>query len=120
MPPFPTTPSPPRLTPSSPGMFPTDTLAQTGEYSIFGLERGGNQAAVRERRVGFTLGLFAVATVIAVAYSIEQYLQSRFIGAPLSLRQLVPAQLVFTYTWVLLAPFVMWTARRYPVWREQR
>ena len=55
-----------------------DTLAQTGEYSIFGLTRDVDQAVIRERRVGFAALLFVVATVIAVLYSLERYLYSRW------------------------------------------
>jgi two-component sensor histidine kinase len=96
-----------------------DALARTGEYSIFGLARATDQAVVRERQVGFTLGLFAVATVVAVLYSLERYFYARLIGQPIALSQLVPRELVFTYAWALLAPLVMFVARRYPVWTER-
>jgi Putative regulator of cell autolysis len=95
---------------------PSESLAQTGEYSIFGLARTADQTAMRERQVGFTLLLFAVATVIAVLYSIERYFYSRLVGYPVSLTQLVPAELIFTYGWALLTPPVMFIAKRYPVW----
>jgi signal transduction histidine kinase len=95
-----------------------DALARTGEYSILGLARGADQAAVRERRRGFTVVLFGAATVIAVVYSLARYLASRLTGAPVSLRQLIPANVVATYAWALLAPPVMAVARRYPVWRS--
>jgi two-component sensor histidine kinase len=96
-----------------------DALARTGEYSIFGLTRATDRAVVRERKVSFTLGLFAVATVVAVLYSLERYFYSRLIGEPVALSQLVPRELLFTYTWALLAPLVMYVARRYPVWTER-
>jgi two-component sensor histidine kinase len=97
----------------------TEALAQTGEYSIFGLPRAAEQSLVRERQVGFTVAVFGVATVIALLYSLERYLYSRVVGSPLSLAQLVPAGLVFTYAWALLSPVVMFTAKRYPVWGRQ-
>lgn len=93
----------------------TDALAQTGEYSIFGLTRAVDQSVVRERQVGFTLVLFGVATIIAVMYSIERYFYSRLVGDPVSLTRLVPGELLFTYAWALLTPLVMYMARRYPV-----
>src|SRR3954447_17782988 len=99
-----------RLTP------PTEMLAQTGEYSILGLTRAADQSVVRERQVGFTLVLFGVATIIAVLYSIERYFYSRLVGDPVSLSQLVPGELIFTYAWALLTPAVMYVARRFPVW----
>jgi two-component sensor histidine kinase len=96
-----------------------DPLARTGEYSIFGLARATDRAVVRERKVGFTVGLFAIATVVAVLYSLERYFYSRLIGEPVALSQLVPRELVFTYAWALLAPLVMIVARRFPVWTER-
>ena len=93
-----------------------DGLAKTGEYSIFGLARAGEPPVSPERRVSFALILFAVATVIAVLYSLERYFYRRLLGQPVSLGQLVPAELVFTYLWALLTPLVMWMARRFPVW----
>lgn len=96
-----------------------DALARTGEYSIFGLTRAANQAAMRERKVSFTLGLFGVATIVAVLYSLERYFYSRLIGEPVALSRLVPRELLFTYAWALLAPLVMYVARRYPVWTER-
>jgi two-component system LytT family sensor kinase len=93
-----------------------ETYAQTGEYSILGLTRTADQAVVRERQVGFTLVLFGVATIIAVLYSIERYFYSRLVGDPVSLTQLVPAELLFTYAWALLTPVVMFGAKRFPVW----
>jgi signal transduction histidine kinase len=95
-----------------------DALARTGEYSILGLARGADQAAVRERRVGFTVVLFGAATVIAVVYSLARYVASRLTGSPVSLRELIPGDLISTYAWALLAPPVMAVARRYPVWRS--
>jgi two-component system LytT family sensor kinase len=97
-----------------------ETLAQTGEYSIFGLTRAVDQSVVRGRQVGFTLMLFGIATIVAVLYSIERYFYSRFVGEPVALTQLVPAELIFTYAWALLTPLVMFVARRYPVWGNQR
>ncbi len=97
-----------------------EALAQTGEYSIFGLTRAADQAAVRERQVGFTLVIFGVATIIAVLYSIEQFFYSRLAGTPVSITELVPAELIFTYAWALLTPVVMAVARRFPVWGRQR
>jgi hypothetical protein len=96
-----------------------EALALTGEYSILGLTGAADQAAVRERQVGFTLVLFGVATAIAVLYSIERYFYSRLVGAPVSLTQLVPAELIFTYSWALLTPLVMFGAKRFPVWGQQ-
>lgn len=93
-----------------------DGLAQTGEYSILGLTGTADQTVVRDRKRGFTLILFGVATVIALLYSIERYFYSRLVGYPVSLTQLVPAELIFTYAWALLTPFVMYTAKRFPVW----
>jgi signal transduction histidine kinase len=97
----------------------TDGLAKTGEYSIFGLTRAGEPPVSPERRASFALILFAVATVIAVLYSLERYFYRRLLGQPVALGQLVPAELVFTYIWALLTPLVMWTARRFPVWVAQ-
>src|SRR4051812_36311762 len=98
---------------------PTETIAQTAEYSIFGLTGTADQAVVRERQMGFTIALFGVATIIAVLYSIERYFYSRLVGDPVSLTQLVPAELLFTYAWALLTPLVMASAKRYPVWGHQ-
>ncbi len=97
-----------------------ESFAQTGEYSIFGLTRAADQAAVRERQVGFALVVFGVATIIALLYSVERYFYSRLVGDPVSLARLLPAELLFTYTWALLTPVVMFGARRYPVWGRQR
>jgi signal transduction histidine kinase len=91
-------------------------LAKTGEYSIFGLTRAGEPPVSRERRASFALLIFAVATVVAVLYSLERYFYRRLLGQEVSLGQLVPAELVFTYLWALLTPLVMWMARRFPVW----
>lgn len=98
---------------------PTEALAQTGEYSIFGLTRAVDQSVVRERKVGFTLALFGVATVVAVLYAIERYFYSRLVGDPVSLTRLIPSELIFTYAWALLTPGVMFVARRFPVWGQQ-
>ena len=92
-----------------------EALAQTSEYSIYGLTREVDQALIRERRVGFAAVLFIAATAIAVFYSLERYLYSRWVGEPVSLRSLLPAELVFTYTWALLAPLVMRLAQRFPL-----
>jgi two-component sensor histidine kinase len=97
-----------------------DPIAQTGEYSIFGLTHAVEQSVVRERQMGFALMLFGVATIIAVLYSFERYFYSRLVGAPLALAQLVPAELIFTYAWALLTPMVMFIARRYPVRGHQQ
>ena len=43
---------------------------------------------------------------------------ARLIGDPVALSRLVPRELVFTYAWALLAPLVMYVARRYPVWTQ--
>jgi len=104
-------PPPSSLTPPSP-----EALAQTGEYSIFGLTRAGEPALLRERRVNFALIIFAIATVVAVLYSLERYFYRQLLGQQVSLGQLVPAELVFTYIWALLTPLVMWMGRRFPVW----
>ena len=93
-----------------------DSIAQTGEYTIFGLARSVDESVMRERRIGFTLILFGVATIIAVLYSAERFAYSRFTGAPMSLRSLLPAELIFTYAWALLTPPVMVVAKRFPVW----
>lgn len=92
-----------------------DTFAQTGEYSILGLTGNADQSAIRERQVGFTLVLFGVATAIGLLYSIERYFYSRLVGYPVSLTQLVPAELIFTYAWAILTPVVMYVAKRFPV-----
>ena len=92
-----------------------ETAAQTSEYSIYGLTREVDQALIRERRVGFAAVLFVAATAIAVLYSFERYLYSRWVGEPVSLRSLLPAELVFTYAWALLAPLVMRLAQRFPL-----
>ena len=115
----------PRPTPNRPHVLSrtpiaNESLAQTGEYSIFGLTRTIDSAIVRERQVGFTLVLFGVATLIAVLYSIERYFYSRLVGQPVSLSQLMPAELVFTYGWALMAPAVMFVARRFPVWSHDQ
>jgi two-component sensor histidine kinase len=96
--------------------LPQDSIAQTGEYTIFGLARSVDQSVMRERRISFTLILFGVATIIAVLYSAERYAYSRFVGEALSLRNLLPAELIFTYAWALLTPPVMMIAKRFPVW----
>ena len=93
-----------------------DGLAKTGEYSIFGLTRAGEPPVSRERRASFALIIFAIATVVAVLYSLERYFYRRLLGQEVSLGQLVPAELIFTYLWALLAPLVMWMGRRFPVW----
>jgi len=93
-----------------------DGLAKTGEYSIFGLTRAGEPPVSRERRASFALILFAIATVVAVLYSLERYSYRRLLGQEVSLGQLVPSELVFTYLWALLTPLVMWMGRRFPVW----
>ena len=92
-----------------------EALAQTSEYSIYGLTRDVDQAVMRERRVGFAAILFIAATVIAVLYSLERYLYSRWVGEPVSLRSLLPAELIFTYAGALLAPLVMRLAQRFPL-----
>src|SRR4051812_9682060 len=97
-----------------------EPFAQTGEYSILGLTRSADQSLVRERQVGFTIVLFGVATVIALLYSIERYFYSRLVGDPVSLTELVPAELIFTYAWALLTPVVMYGAKRFPVWGQHR
>jgi len=89
--------------------------AKTSEYSIYGLTREVDQALVRERRAGFAAVLFIAATAIAVLYSLERYLYSRWVGEPVSLRSLLPAELIFTYSWALLAPVVMRLAQRFPL-----
>src|SRR5262249_35181166 len=93
-----------------------DGLARTGEYSIFGSGPPGEKAAFRERRVSFALIIFAIATVVAVLYSLERYFYRKLLGQPVSLGQLVPSELVFTYIWALLTPLVLWMGRRFPVW----
>jgi len=93
-----------------------DGLAKTGEYSIFGLARAGEPPISRERRASFALIIFAIATVVAVLYSLERYFYRRLLGQEVSLGQLVPAELIFTYLWALLTPLVMWMGRRFPVW----
>ena len=93
-----------------------DGLAKTGEYSIFGLTRAGEPPVSRERRASFALIIFAIATVVAVLYSLERYFYRRLLGQEVSLGQLVPAELIFTYLWALLTPLVMWMGRRFPVW----
>ena len=98
-----------RMTPPA-----ADALAQTGEYSIFGLTRAEDQTVIRERQIGFTLLLFGVATVIALLYSVERYFYSRLVGDPVSLTQLVPAELIFTYAWALLTPLVMYRRQALP------
>jgi two-component system, LytTR family, sensor kinase len=102
---------------SSPASGPVaDGLAKTGEYSIFGLTRAGEPPVSRERRASFALIIFAIATVVAVLYSLERYFYRRLLGQEVSLGQLVPSELVFTYLWALLTPLVMWMGRRFPVW----
>ena len=93
-----------------------DGLAKTGEYSIFGLARAGEPPISRERRASFALIIFAIATVVAGLYSLERYFYRRLLGQEVSLGQLVPAELVFTYLWAVLTPLVMWMGRRFPVW----
>ena len=53
---------------------------------------------------------------MAVLYSLERYSYRRLLGQEVSLGQLVPSELVFTYLWALLTPLVMWMGRRFPVW----
>src|SRR5215813_73141 len=74
-----------------------DSIAQTGEYTIFGLARAVDESVMRGRRIGFTLILFGVATVIALLYSAERYAYSRFTGETISVRSLLPVELIFTY-----------------------
>jgi len=92
-----------------------EALAQTSEYSIYGLTRDVDEAVMRERRVGFAAVLFVAATAIAVLYSLERYLYSRWVGEPVSLRSVLPAELIFTYAGALLAPLVMRFAQRFPL-----
>jgi signal transduction histidine kinase len=101
---------------SPPPIALADGLAKTGEYSIFGLTRAGEPPVSRERRASFALIIFAIATVVAVLYSLERYFYRRLFGQEVSLGQLVPSELVFTYLWALLTPLVMWMGRRFPVW----
>jgi two-component sensor histidine kinase len=108
----------PSGSPAVPPMI--ETLAHTGEYTIFGLTRAVDRAVVRERRVGFTIVVLGVATFIAGLYSLERYFYSRLVGDPVALAQLVPAELIFTYAWALLTPLVMFVAKRFPVWGRQR
>jgi len=93
-----------------------DGLAKTGEYSIFGLARAGEPPVSPERRASFAIIIFAIATVVAVLYSLERYFYRRLLGQEVSLGQLVPAELVFTYLWALLTPLVMRMGRHFPVW----
>src|SRR5262245_16274466 len=93
-----------------------DALARTGEYSIFGLKRAEEPTLARDRRMSFAVVSFGIATIVAVLYSVERYFQQRLLGQPVSLAQIVPAELVFSYIWALLAPLVMWSGRRFPVW----
>jgi len=58
----------------------SDGLAKTGEYSIFGLTRAGEPPVSRERRASFALIIFAIATVVAVLYSLERYFYRRLLG----------------------------------------
>ncbi len=102
--------------PSTPPASLADGLAKTGEYSIFGLARAGEPPVSPERRASFALIIFAIATIVAVLYSLERYFYRRLLGQEVSLGQLVPAELVFTYLWALLTPVVMWMGRRFPVW----
>src|SRR5690349_21860492 len=102
--------------PSTPVASLADGLAKTGEYSIFGLTAAGGPPVSRERRASFALIIFAIATVVAVLYSLERYFYRRLLGQEVSLGQLVPAELVFTYLWALLTPLVMWMGRHFPVW----
>lgn len=95
------------------------SFAQTGEYSILGLTRAADQAVIRERHLAFVLLVFAIATIVALLYSTERYFYSRLVGDPVSVAQLVPAVLIFTYAWALLTPMVMFTARGFPVWGRQ-
>jgi two-component system, LytTR family, sensor kinase len=99
------------VSPSAP-----DPLARTGEYSIFGLKRAEAPTVTRDRRMSFAVVSFGIATIVAVLYSVERYFQQRLLGQPVSLAQIVPAELVFSYIWALLAPLVMWSGRRFPVW----
>ena len=105
-----------RVAQGGPALPVTDLPAQTGEYSIFGLARPGERELMRDRRMSFALIIFAVATVVAVVYALERYFYRRIFQQPVPLSQLVPAELVFTYIWVLLTPLAMWMARRFPVW----
>jgi two-component system, LytTR family, sensor kinase len=113
-------PARPRPTPVSRSLPLPDSLAQTGEYSIFGFARPVERSVARERTRGFALVLFSVATIVAVLYSIEQYFYARLVGQPIRLSQIVPAELIFTYAWALLTPVVMFTAKRFPVWGNHR
>ncbi len=97
-----------------------ESIAQTGEYSIFGFARPVDPSIAREQTRGFAAVLFAVATIIALLYSLEQYFYARLIGDPISLKHLLPEQLIFTYAWALLTPVVMVIAKRFPVWSQRR
>ena len=97
-----------------------NVLAQTGEYTIFGLPRELGGSEVRERQIGFTILLFVVATAIAVLYSAERYLYARLVHEPVLLWNVLPGELVLTYVWALLTPAAMAVARRFPVWGEKR
>src|SRR5690242_12653718 len=99
---------------------PADAIARTSEYSIFGLARAVDESVMRERRIGFTLILFGVATLIAGLYAAERYAYGRFVGEAISLRKLIPVELIFTYAWALLTPPVMFVAKRFPVWGQAR
>lgn len=108
----------PRL--SGAGIPGPDGPAQTGEYSIFGRPDALGAAEVRERKIGFTILLFVVATVIAVLYSAERYLFGQLVHEPVLLRKVLPGELVLTYVWALLTPAAMAVARRFPVWGDRR
>lgn len=111
-------PVPPRLSPA-PGASrfgPPDAPAQTGEYSILGLARDADELSVRRRARGLTVALFVAATAVAMLYSLERYVYSRLVHQPVSLARVVPLEVISAYLWALMAPAVMWCARRYPVW----
>ena len=70
-----------------------EALARTGEYSIFGLKRAEGPTVARDRRMSFAVVSFGIATIVAVLYSVERYFQQRLLGQPVSLAQIVPAEL---------------------------
>jgi two-component system LytT family sensor kinase len=97
-----------------------ESLAQTGEYSIFGLQRPDDLALARGRKRNFTLFLFIAATAVAALYSLEQYLRARLDGQSVPISRYLPTELISSYVWALMTPAVMRVARRYPLWGARR
>jgi two-component sensor histidine kinase len=92
-----------------------DSIAQTSEYSIYGLTRDVDQALDPRASSRVCGGVVHRGDRHRGPVLARAYLYSRWVGEPISLRSVLPAELIFTYAWALLAPLVMRLAQRFPL-----